>query len=611
MHPSHRAGWGPARKGGGPPDEARLPAHESSAFPTRPKEGGGMIRARTVLVVLGVIALTATSASATDPVDAPKGGRGRELLDPVIATGPASQGITDDFEIVGHTNLGGGVPNGDVFVYDHGGSVGTDAYVGTWSAQCTGQGAKIIEVNDPTHPQWVGFVGARKDSSNEDVVVARIGDRDVLGIGVQACGPKGSAGLALFDVSDPRNPEELSFLPTVSGGVHELDLVVRGDGTALALLAVPFAEFTFDEEGNQTPHGEFQIANITDPENPVLLTEWRLYEQGLTMHADSHEITSPFQGEGLFPIMFGHSARSADDGNTAYVSHWDGGVVKVDISDPSSPVTIGHTVYPVASDGEAHSMTPFDVGGTRYILQNDEDFEPFNTTAVATSSATGTQPFVAIQEPWAPTLLADVGPITGSVHDAGDGCDAADYTGAEGDIVLADSVDPFYNPAPCAIGDQAVMAAQAGAAAFVSNLLSIDDAYGFGPDTEADLSDLSGIPVMQISDIDGLAAAIRGAGGGQTFSFDPSIPGWGFLRVFQETAGTNWEEVGRFEGPAVNGTTQFPPGDWSIHNSEVWGDHAYSSWYSAGIIALDLSDPTNPQMVGQFVPKGSKKGANA
>jgi len=227
-----------------------------------------------------------------------------------------------------------------VFVYEHGGSVGTYAYVGTWSAQCTGQGAKIIDVNDPTHPQWVGFVGARKDSSNEDVVVARIGDRDVLGIGVQACGPKGSAGLALFDVTDPRNPEELSFLPTVSGGVHELDLVVRGDGTALALLAVPFAEFTFDEEGNQTPHGEFQIADITDPENPIFLTEWRLYEQGLTMHADSHEITSPFQGEGLFPIMFGHSARAADDGNTAYVSHWDGGVVKVDITDPSSPVTI-------------------------------------------------------------------------------------------------------------------------------------------------------------------------------------------------------------------------------------------------------------------------------
>ncbi|MBA2640086.1 MAG: hypothetical protein H0U77_08875 [Nocardioidaceae bacterium] len=62
-----------------------------------------------------------------------------------------------------------------------------------------------------------------------------IGDRDVLGIGVQACGRGGSDGLAL-DMTHPRHPQELSFLPTPAG-VHELDLVVRPDGTALALLA--------------------------------------------------------------------------------------------------------------------------------------------------------------------------------------------------------------------------------------------------------------------------------------------------------------------------------------------------------------------------------------
>jgi hypothetical protein len=298
--------------------------------------------------------------------------------------------------------------------------------------------------------------------------------------------------------------------------VHELDLVTRADGTSLALLAVPFAEFTVDEQGNQTPRGEFVIVDITDPSAPELAAEWRLYDEGLTMHDDAHQITSIFQGEGLFPVMFGHSARAADGGMTAYVSHWDAGVVKVDISDPANPVTIGHTVYPDGSDGEAHSMTPYEAGGDRFILQNDEDFEPFHTTAVTTSSATGAQGFSAIQEFWAPTLLADVGALSGVVHDAGDGCDAADYTGAGGRIVLADSVDPFYNPAPCAIGDQAILAAQAGAIAFVSNLLSIDDAYGYGPDTGADLSVTAGMPVLQISDIDGLASAIRLAGPGVT-----------------------------------------------------------------------------------------------
>src|SRR3990170_9083393 len=58
--------------------------------------------------------------------------------------------VADNFEVLGHANLGGGVPNGDVWFFDHGGSVGKFAYVGTWSAQCTGQGAKIVDVNDPT-----------------------------------------------------------------------------------------------------------------------------------------------------------------------------------------------------------------------------------------------------------------------------------------------------------------------------------------------------------------------------------------------------------------------------------------------------------------------------
>src|SRR6266511_4690563 len=207
--------------------------------------------------------------------------------------------VADNFQVLGHANLGGGVPNGDVWFYDHGGAVGKFAYVGTWSAQCTGQGAKVIDVNDPTKPKWVGYVGAQKDSSNEDVDIVRIGGRDVLGIGQQICGRRGRGGLALFYVTDPRHPVALSFFPTVSGGVHELDLVVRADGRALALLAVPFAEFTFDEEGNPTPRGEFVIVDITDPRNPQFAAEWRLYEQGLTIHDASHEITSPFQGNGL------------------------------------------------------------------------------------------------------------------------------------------------------------------------------------------------------------------------------------------------------------------------------------------------------------------------
>ena len=67
--------------------------------------------------------------------------------------------------------------------------------------------------------------------------------------------------------------------------------------------------------------------------------------------------------------------RAADVGRTAYISYWDGGILKFDISNPSAPVCLGRTIYPAGSSGDGHSMTPYEVGGTRYILQNDEDFQ--------------------------------------------------------------------------------------------------------------------------------------------------------------------------------------------------------------------------------------------
>src|SRR5918992_2348792 len=196
---------------------------------------------RIIYVLAGVfsfaLGLTAFAGAGPGHVDARfDSGLDKAKKAAVSQSGSPSPLVADNFTVLGHANLGGGVPNGDVWFHNHGGSVGKFAYVGTWSAQCTGQGAKIIDVNNPRAPKWEGYVGDRKGSSNEDVVVRRIGNRDVLGIGVQACGAGGSNGLALFDVTNPRSPSQLSFFAT-PGGVHELDLIVQPNGTALALLA--------------------------------------------------------------------------------------------------------------------------------------------------------------------------------------------------------------------------------------------------------------------------------------------------------------------------------------------------------------------------------------
>lgn len=262
--------------------------------------------------------------------------------------------------------------------------------------------------------------------------------------------------------------------------------------------------------------------------------------------------------------------RGVDAGSTAYVSYWDGGVLTFDISNPTAPAYLGRTIYPRGSSGDARAMVPYDVGGVRYILQNDEDFQPLPDVMV-TSSAPGAGAYEGYQQPWSPGLLTDGGQVlTGVVHGAGDGCQAADYAGAAGDVALADAVDPFYVgilqgwTVPCSIGD-----------------------------------------------IDDIADAIRAAGAA-TITLTAQEPSWGYLRVFREDATGEWQQVGSFTGaPHAFGEFPTPPGSWSIHDTETLRQRGYSAWYSNGIVALDLTSPTAPRMVGQFVPDSSKRNANS
>src|SRR5918994_5066735 len=91
-----------------------------------------------------------------------------------VAPGPPSSLVAENFDVLGHANLGGGSPHGDIYFFDHGGDVGKYAYVGTWGSPCSGHGAKIVDVNDPTQPRVVARVGGRTGISNEDIVVVEI-----------------------------------------------------------------------------------------------------------------------------------------------------------------------------------------------------------------------------------------------------------------------------------------------------------------------------------------------------------------------------------------------------------------------------------------------------
>jgi hypothetical protein len=514
------------------------------------------------------------------------------------------------FEILGHLDLGEQVRFGDVFFFDHGSDVGPFAYVGTSAnfeaSRACGRGVKIIDVSRPRRPRLAATAaGMGRDVDYEDVSVAHVGTRDVLAVGIQSCVPDAPSGLALYDVTDPREPRKLSFLSTPPRGIHELDLVVRPDDRALVLATVPHSE----REGTG---GDARIIEVTHPGHPVEIADWGiLRDSSLPVVGGDFEISDQDAGIGAYASNLAHGMRAADGGMTVYVSHWDAGVIKLDISDPANPRLIGRTTFDVTEDGDAHSAAIYDADGTRYILQNNEEISPLSPPVI-TSSATGQRQLPGLENHFMPTPLSSIGVTAGEVFDANDGCERSDFAGSDGKIALFDTGETV----DCRLGGQVVRAIRSAAKGFLINFLGTARPTFFrlfpGPKATSIISrEGTGVPSAMFSQIDGGAEAMRAqlATGPVTVTMTPTKPSLGFLEVFSEGNPTDrdgvleYQQVGEFSAlPYVVGDPNFRRGWFTIHNTETMGQRAYSSWYAHGIVALDISDPTSPVLVGKFTP---------
>jgi hypothetical protein len=495
---------------------------------------------------------------------------------------------TKRFKVLGHNDLGLSESNGDVWVH------GNFAYVGTWSDPCNGRGVKILDVSDLSDPQLIGTLAARAGTSAEDMVVRRVStpffSGDLMGVGIQRCGDDPALdsqefGLQLWNVTNPYAPVFLTEfgVGTGQGGVHELDLFQRG-GRVYALLAHPFSEW-FDPSG----HGDFMIVDVTNPNLPVMTADWGAGANGFSR--------GPWWGQGSFGTMFGHSARASANGKKAYVSYWDLGVLTFDISDVTNPVLLTRTTYKPWEDGDAHSMTPYRNRRGSFIFQNDEDFDPRTPAEISFKGGSGDAP----ESPGGtPLWLESKHRIKAEVVMAADqGCAAADYPpGTAGKIAVVYTPFPFFDASGdeplCLQQEQEAAAEAAGAVAVVHDFVADNTSpqwFDFGE---------VGIPVLFAyhETASGMVAAGRA-------TLEARTPAWGYLRVYDAKSG---KQVAAFDDAANVRKLPAPPGDWSIHNTEIRGDRAYSSWYSNGIVAIDIGDvgkrKPDLDMVGQFIPDG-------
>lgn len=499
----------------------------------------------------------------------------------------ALQPVLDNFELVGHTDLGATDTNGDVWVHeDH-------AYVGTWAEPCNGLGVKVIDVSNPASPTMIGRAAGVPGTSAEDVVVRSVSTAsftgDLLVAGIQRCDFEDETldddmfGVEIWNVTNPAAPVRLGGIgiTTGGGGVHELDLVDRGANAYIA-AATPGSEWFEDP-----PISEVSIIDVTDPTAPTIVGQWGAREEGLS--------PGPFFGQGVFGSMFAHSARFSDDGMTVYASYWDLGVVTLDITDPANPTMTSRTVYPADADGDSHSTVPYG----DFLLVNDEDFEPRSPATIRFRGGSG----VANESPFARPLwrAPDHTIAARVVRPRGQGCEVSDYAGRHpnGRIAVPRTFFEFLAPPPfdCRQRRQERVALRVGAVAVVHDFIS--------PDTSPQWWSFVEMPIPVLFTDHATAVGMVRSGRAKLIA---GVPAWGFLRVFDAATG---EQVATFDDLPNVRTLNHPEGFWSIHNTEVNGDIAYSSWYSHGVVALDLSplsaDPIgDPVLVGQFAPEGGE-----
>jgi hypothetical protein len=534
-----------------------------------------------LLVFLGTVAallaaLALTSGRADGPGAAILEDSSQQAALPLTGATP---GATPNLTLLGHMDFGGEGHTGNVA------ALGQYAFVGSWyfGQTCPALGVRIVDLADPSNPRWVATTARYDGTSAEHVVVRAVETPDfrgtLLAVGIQRCGPRhlgAPAGVALVDVTVPTHPRELGFfdLGPGIGGVHELDLAVRGP-QVLALLAVPYSE-------NARGIGDFQILDVSDPRTPVRLFAWGVVAQlGIR------------EGIGCYHTNYAHSARSSADGQRAYVSYWDAGVFIFDISDPVAPRLEGR-VLDTSFDGNFHSADETTDG---YLLTAEESGFRARAPSLQVGARNGTSELELFAcEASAENRLPSTHALSGPLIDLGDGCTAV--TPVPGSIALADE-----SLGRCSLAQKTVQARASGAEALLvsraQDPATLQDGNGRALlfDQSSDLV----VPVVAVGRRDGQRLRSLGASGRTVLTLPSTRPSGG-LRIWDIRQPDNPVLLSVFRTPNAEDYPKDAVGGYTIHNLLAIGNRVLASWYSDGVRLLDLSDPREPREVATFVP---------
>ena len=124
-------------------------------------------------------------------------------------------------------------------------------------------------------------------------------------------------------------------------------------------------------------------------------------------------------------------------------------------------------------------------------------------------------------------------------------------------------------------------------------------------DTREDVITMGGNPIVSIPGMfirgsrGNELAALRVASTAVEATLTPgAFNGFGFVRVFDISDPANPVKLSEVKLPSTNDPNAPPFGS---HNVMVRGNTAYVAWYTDGLVVVDISKPTAPQVIAQAV----------
>jgi hypothetical protein len=542
------------------------------------------------------------------------------------------------------------LPNATTDVWSHK-SIG---YLGTFDSPCgTGEGFRsdvgpvnliqdvnapgvvLFDVHNRNRPRYMGNLPSLEGSRINDVKVATMNSGEILVHSNEVCAG-GDGGFEIYNMNDPRTPVHLASVRInepnqvlqdvfggVNRGVHNLFLFTQGSRDYVALATHGNAWF-----------GSTQIFEITDPTAPEFVSAWGpelLCEEDFCSDDPYNETdqqvlvdtinewifgTGRTPGFGASTIRSVHDITVTDDGNLMYAAAWDSGLILLDISDPANPEVISQALDPEngSLDGEvnSHSAWPTEDGTT--VVEAKEDFNAWVTVQPLSNFTFGDQPWNTI-------------PGVGVSTTAGDDFEA----NQTGNMVTMVATSVTVNSGPLA-GNEYPAEEGAGNQPKIADTGPVEAEavwVGRGCDTDnfaVPGTDTPGIVDPHLNDPAGKIAVVRR--GACSFSSKmgaaQAAGAIGIVVSNNLTNDTPWSGISIWdysdpENPVLASTFETecsaaaspipecdPFGTYSVHNVVVEKGFATLSWYSNGVIVVDIRDPYNPVEVARYNPTGEE-----